>query len=286
MSTSWPATLEPLDPFAAPLPLGVDDSPERHRLLGLWTGRSDPVATEQWAKEHGLDARMVPGKLVLPSAPRLATEEELVRITTDHDPSAGLFAPDVVLGPLADEPVDRRSLVVALAACAFVVGDGVDASPYRRYTRRAPIPPEAERLEVRAIALAPFAPFRIERLTVDTVEVSDVVGLLAASVPEGPVPLRRPGLPFGDVGPGDLLFARMARGPRGFEATVPLGVPGPLPVAFAEWTRWLTWLDVFDRQQRGLVPPPTITMVELLRRRGHMIARWTIEQRWAARAAR
>ncbi len=279
----WPALLDARDPFAAPLPLGVTESSGRQRLAGLWTGRSDPVTTAAWARARGLDARMVPGKLVLPQSRRLATEAELVRIATDADPSAGQFAPDIVLGPLADEPVDRRSLIVAVAACAFVVGDGVDASPYRRYARRAPVPPEAERLEVRALALAPFAPFRIEQLDEGMVEVSDVVGLLPAAVPRGPIPLRAPGLPFGPVQPGDLLFARMARGPDGFVATVPLGVPGPLPRAFSTWARWLTWLDVLDRQERGLTPPPTITMVELLRRRGHHVARWTLEQRWTGR---
>jgi len=280
--TLWPAVLDPRDPFVPPLPIDVHHSPGRDRLAGLWTGRSDPASTAAWARARGLDARMVPGKLVLPVSPRLATEAELVRITTDADPSAGLFAPDMLLGPVADEPVDRRSLVIALAAAAFVVGDGVDATPYRRYSRRQPVPPESERLQVRAIALAPYAPFRIERLEGNRVWVSDVVGLLPRAVPQGPVELRRPGLPFGPVGEGDLLFARMARRTDGFVATVPLGVPGPLPAAFPRWVRWITWLDVFDRQERGLVPPPTITMVELLRRRGHMVVRWTIEQRWGA----
>ncbi|MEN0064757.1 MAG: hypothetical protein AAGA48_21610 [Myxococcota bacterium] len=280
--TTWPGVLEPRDPFAAPLPKDIVESPGRERLEGLWTGRGDPNAIEQWAIARGLDARMVPGKLVLPSSPRLATEAELVRLATDADPSLGQFAPDVVLGPVADETEDRRSLVVAAAAGAFMVGDGVDASPYRRYTRRQPMPPEAERLEVRAIALAPFAPYRIERLEGDVVWVSDLAGLHPSAVPKGPVRLRPPGRPFGPGGAGDLLFARMALDQQGFVATVPLLVPGPLPDAFSQWVRWLVWLDVFDRQERGRTPPPTITMVEVLRRQGHIMCRWTIEQVWSS----
>lgn len=283
--TVWPEVLDPLDPFAEALPREVVSSPGRERLARLWTC-ADPAEVASiaaWARRRGLEARIVPGKVVLPSSPVLATEAELVRLATDADPSVGQFAPDVVLGPLADEAVDRRSLVVAVACGAFVTGDGVDASPYRRYVRRQPIPPEAERLAVRAIALAPFAPFAIERIERDRVWVRDVAGLHRDAVPSV-AQLRPPGLPFGPVGPGDLLFARMARGPEGFVATVPLGVPGPVPEALGTWVRWLSWLDVFDRQERGLTPPPTLTMVELLRRLGHLIARWTIEQRWWAGA--
>jgi len=282
--TVWPEVIDPLDPFAPPPPRDMPTSPGRVRLMGLWTGRSDPDSAAEWARAEGLDATMVPGRVRLPVSPRLATEEELARITTDADPSAGLFGLDILLGPLADEPVERRSLIVALAAAAFVVGDGVDASPYRRYLRRDPSPPESERLQVRAIALAPFAPFRIERMQAERVWVSDVVGLPARIVPQGEAQLRPLALPFGPVGRGDLLFARMARGPDGFVATVPLGIPGPLPPVFSRWVRWLVWLDALDRRERGRSPPPTITMSDLLGRRGHMVVRWTIEQRWLARS--
>lgn len=271
----WPGSVDVADPFAEPTP-ACPGHPELVRAIAeLWAGRADPDDVARRMGRLGLDGPLVASREPEHVGPWLAPEADLVRITTDADPAAGAAAPDLVLGPLADE-ADPRALEVAVALGAFFQGDGVDATPARRWSRGKPVPSRPERAAVRAIAKAPLAPWRVLALSPGRCELADVVGLGEAA-PRGPVVLRTPAQPLGPLRAGDLLIARVARGPRGWEATCPIALPlRDLPAAVPTWLRWLAWSDRLERAGR----PPTLG--GLLARRGHVLARRLLEQAWVA----
>lgn len=275
--TRWPFDADPRDPFPEPL----RDPPDTHELhdalAALWAGRVSEQAVAQLAQRHHLDGRLRIRSRPLPTGPWLPSEADLVRIATDADPGLGAATPDLVLGPLADEPLDRRTLEITLALGAFFRGDSAQTTPQQRWSRAAPLPSVEARAAVRAIARAPLAPWQILERSTDgeAVVVSDLVGLGPPSTPDGPVALRPPGrLLGGRIEPGGLLLARIARGPGGWVATCPLVIPGPLPTAVPRWIRWLAWHDRIDR--RG-----PISTSGLLARQGHALTRRILEAAWA-----
>ncbi|MBX2801328.1 MAG: hypothetical protein KTR31_26860 [Myxococcales bacterium] len=280
MRICWPSEGDPRDPFPEP-----DRSEEawaaevRARLADLWAGRASEDEIVPLVRQHRLDRPLGRRHRPLPRAEFLATEAELVQLAADADPAVGSSGPDLVLGPMADLVTSRRVLEVAVALAAFFRGDAAVGTPQRRWHRIHPAPSVPVRASVTAIAQAPLAPWRVMRWpasdeVLPSIEVQDVLGLSEVVVPDGPVSLRAVAAPFGSVGPRDLLVARIARGPNGWEATCPLAIPGPVPEAVPRWIQWLCWEDRLER--RG----PT-SLSGLLSRWGHVLVRRWVEQRWA-----
>lgn len=282
MIVSWPSAVDPCDPFPEPLrddPAPVDGrtslKPLRVALADLWAGRAEEADVVSLFRARGLDRPFRARERPLPVGPRIPSEAELVEIATDADPAAGSIGADLVLGPVADGPVDRRTLQVAVALSAFFRGDGVVGAPHRRWHRIHPAPSVSDRAAVGAVAHAPLAPWRILRLAPHHVEVQDVIGLSSVAIPQGPVVLRGVGQPFGPPTVGGLLVSRIARGAQGWVATCPIAMPGDLPPAIPRWLRWLGWADRLDRKGR-------ISLVGVLARQGHQLTRRLLELRWAA----
>ena len=275
----WPHPEVHPDPFPEPF-LPPAENPEddslRQAIADLWVGRADPDAVARLAADRGVDADWVPRHRPLPIAAALAPEATLVRIATDADPASGNSGPDLVLGPVADLRLDRRTLQIAVALAAFFPGDDVATSPYRQWVQSRPMDRPEVRLGVQAIADAPLAPWRITSLAGDLVRVEDVLELGPQVTPPGAVRLRPPGCPFGPPRVGDLLVARIAREGDTWVATCPLAVPGPLPDGFVTWMRWASWPI---RLRRNTL----LSRAGLLRRRGHVLVRRLLEDVWRRR---
>lgn len=211
--------------------------------------------------------------MALPVVPELASEATLVRVATDADPASGNVAPDLVLGPLADEPVSWRTLQIAVAMSAFFAGDAVRGPPWQRWQRARPAPSREDRSAVRAIAAAPLAPWRVRSVAGPQAVLEDQVGLSPLVHPIGPVHLREPAQPFGPLRPGMTLLARVAREPGRWVATCPVALPGGIPTAVESWLTWMAW-------ELRLTFRGRVTRTELLARRGHVLARRLVEVAW------
>lgn len=275
--TCWPTPGDPHDPFPEPRLVPPAGHELREAVASLWAGRVSEAQVEAIARRHGLDEPLRSRSRPLPTSPWLPSEADLVRIATDIDPGLGACAPDLVLGPVADEPLDRRTLQIVLALGMFFRGDGAPATPQQRWSRVVPLPTVEARAAVRAIARAPLAPWRILEISGDRrgARISDLVGLGPPSCPPASIRLRPCGhLLGGRLEPGALLLSRIAQDPQGWVATCPLVIPGPLPGAVPRWIRWLAWHDRLDR--RG-----PISTSGLLARWGHVLARRILEVLWA-----
>jgi hypothetical protein len=123
----------------------------------------------------------------------------------------------------------------------------------------------------------PLAPWHLEAATPDgRWLVSAGLPLGRASTVDGPVQLDDPGCwPDDAPAPGRWLLARIIRGPDGFVAPCALLVPGPV-----DPTPWSTWLRLIAWSARAEGYDATVD--ELLRTRGHLVARRILEQAWGA----
>lgn len=272
----WPHVADVRDPF--PEPLAPRDQRFRAMIGELFVSREHLRVVERAARCRGLDRPLLPHTVPLPVVPELASEATLVRLAADFDPACGSSGLDLVLGPLVDEPQAVRTLQVAMALSAFFPGDDVLGPPYRRWQRSTPAPSVIDRAAVRAIALAPLAPWRVTSIEGEEVELHDMIGLAPLVRPVGRVRLRPPGTPFGPLRPGMVLLARVAPEQHGdavrWVATCPLAVPGPLPPRVQDWLRWLAW-------ELRLTFRGPVTRAVLLARRGHIVARHILESAWA-----
>ena len=278
--TEWPTWVHPEDPFPEPRPTQSSLSSPTvfcEAVERLWRSQVSEAEVRGLARALGLDEPLIRRKRELPVAAALASEADLVRIATDFDPSAGNHGPDLVLGPLADERLDRRTLQVAVALATFYEGDDAVGSPYRRWLRARPMDTAEVRRGVQAIADAPFAPWAVAWVDGDHAQLRDLLDLGPSVVPPGPVRLRQVARPFQtEVADSAILFSRVAREGDGWVATCPIVVPGPLPVAFPRWLTWVAWSARVRFRS-------ILTRAGLLRRYGHVLCRRVLEHEWVQR---
>ena len=264
----------PPDRFPEPIPRDVQAQDFLAALHGLWAGSVPEEEVAAQAKAMLIDGRLARKVRPLPQVPALPSEADLARIATDADPGCGGIAPELVLGPVADDPVSPYCLLVALALGAFFRCDDAIDAPYRRWHRIQPVPSREARRAVQAIAHAPLAPWRVEAIEGQFATLSDALGLAEAVQPKGPVRCRPIATPLGPPAPGDFLVTRIAHEGDEWVATCPLALPGPLPANTRRWIRWLAWEDRLTR--RG-----PISLAGLLSRRGHALCRRLFEHAWA-----
>lgn len=267
----WPRVADARSPF--PEPLGGENHRFRTLVEELFVDPSLEPLVERAARARGVNRPLLPHKVALPVVDELASEATLVRLATDMDPAVGNSGPDLVLGPLADEELDARTLEVAVAAAAFFPGDDVIGPPWRRWLRSHPSPPRTDRAGVHAMAMAPFAPWRVVRLRHGRATLVDSLGLSSCSCPTQPVVLRSVATPLGALREGMWLIARVARERDRWVATCPIALPGPLPRALPRWLKWLAW-------ELRLTYRGPVTRTVLLARRGHIVARRLLEGAW------
>lgn len=262
---SWPFEGDPREPFG-------DDTGGRSAFARAVAAAeaglapSDELLHE--ARRLGLTGALAPDTSPPEVPETLPSDADLVRVATEHDPGVAASAADQVLGPWADG-ADRHTRLVAVAWGALFPGDGWDTSPVSRWLRSRPGPPLAVRSGVVAVHRTPPALWRITALRGDTVELADVLGLEA---PTGPVLLRRPAVPVGEPAVGGALAARIVRTTRGWEAVAPIVVPW-VPAVVA---RWQLWGPLAARAADGRVR----TLPDVLRARGHHLARRLLETAW------
>jgi hypothetical protein len=184
--------------------------------------------------------------------------DDLIRVTTDTWPAAGMDAPDVVLGPgsLFASRLRRR---VAVAGCAFVWTDGWPQSCFHIWCRGKPLPTAEERATLRAVGLAPWALWRVERRASE-LHLHDWSGLGAAYRPDGPVRV------IGEEPTGEGLAARVLFTSDGWVAHCAIDVPVlPTRERVDDHVREETWL--------ARTVQPGITREALLRKRPFLVRR-------------
>lgn len=185
--------------------------------------------------------------------------DDLVRITTDTWPAAGMDAPDAVLGPrsLFASPLERR---VAVAGCAFVWTDGWPQSSFHVWCRDKPIPSTRLRATFRAVGLAPWAVWRVVGRDGDRFTLADHTGLGEFYQPHGPVRV------IGQEPTGEGLAARVLLTEDGWIAHVALDVPRLPPAPLIDrWVALETWM--------ARTVQPGITREALLRKRPVVVRR-------------
>lgn len=265
---SWPSEGDPREPFADPLPAATNERGQLAvDLAAVEAGLAPPGDVLLRAERLGLTTPLAPEPAPLVAGP-LPSEVDLVRIATEYDPAVASSAPDVVLGPWADL-ADRHTRLVAVAWGALFPGDGWDTSPASRYLGSKPGPPPGLRPGFVAVLRTPPAVWEITGVDGDRIEVADTLGL---DPPVGPVQLRPPGTPTGAPRVGGWLMARLVPTPAGWQAVTPIVVPRA-PAVLARWRLWATL-------GARAADPRVRTFGDVLRARGHHLARRLLETAW------
>lgn len=187
-----------------------------------------------------------------------ASIEELVRVCTDLWPSAGNELPDLVLGRAALFAT-RRQCAIAVAGGCFLWGHERWPSAFTSWCRSKPKPAAAARARVRAVGLAPWALWRVER-DGDAVFLHDHTGLAPTYRPQGPVRLQ------GEAPTGEGLAARVVRTDTGWIAHTALDVP-----ALPSREQVQDWVHQELREARRF--RPEIRLEPLLRHRAVLVRR-------------
>ena len=176
LANAWPITSDAADPWAAEEWLDELGSHANHLLLG---------GTLSAAEHDDLDARfldlwreVIRGNasrdqldplvevLHIPTlrthdrrppqrAPFPVTDVLLADIVEDTLPDIGLVAPDRMLGPWADEPIDRDLARSAAIHFCWISLLDFEGTPCDRWAKNAPKPDIPTRKAVRAVAKAP-----------------------------------------------------------------------------------------------------------------------------------
>ena len=217
--TTWPSGADPLHPYPEPERPRARHPDLRAALARAWAGEAPATAVAHLARAAGVDLPLAAQRHPLAPVPRLPDEATLARIATDIEPHVGNVAPDLILGPYADEPADVRTLQVVLALSLFFPHDAETVrAPYRRWQRTRPAPPRDLRAAVRAIADAPLAPWHIEQVSGSHARLRPVLFLGPPVVPNAPVPapggrhpVRAPRARRAPDGPGGPTGRRMGR---------------------------------------------------------------------------
>jgi hypothetical protein len=229
----WPEPLPAVDPY--------DDLPStgdgERAVLSSWIQTALRGGAGRWGEIQQLAERL--GLFAAPRHdPRLpevatavASTSCLLRIATDIAPASGNDGPDRFLGPRVDEldvrvPGHRALLVLATAACCFLVPDDDEKTPLHRWSRQPPAPSVSDRAAVRAIARAPVGVWTLTGGP-RSFSVRDGIGIAPAWVPDAPVDVGEAVLWSGPARAGDTLVARMVRTVEGFRACLGLVLPCP-----------------------------------------------------------
>lgn len=235
--SAWPAIPDPRDPYARPVSGGA--APVVPPLIVEWRA---PLV-----------------------APSLLSDDDLVRIATDHDPCAVPTALDLVLGPYGAD-ADHRSQIVATGWGALFTTDAGGDPPLDRWATRGS---GRERAGARALLRTPPAPWRIAALDGARAIVEDVVGL-GTFAPTGPVTLRPWAAPAGPLRVGGGLLARIVRVADGGWVAVG-GIAAPtIPAGVGAWVAAAGRAAVADGA-------PVLTAVDALCARGYDVARRILE---------
>lgn len=187
-----------------------------------------------------------------------ATLQELVRVCTDYWPSVGNEAPELVLGRAALFAT-RQQCAIAVAGACFLWAHRRWPSAFTSWCRSKPRAPTADRARVRAVGLAPWALWRVERAPSGLL-LHDATGLAPAYLPQGPVTV------VGEAPTGEGLAARVVRTDRGWVAHTALSVATlPSEQEIAGWLR-----DELHQARRFR---PEIRIEPLLRHRAVLVRR-------------
>lgn len=210
------------------------------------------------ARQHGLTDPLIADRNTPDWDHPLVSLADLARITTDTWPAAGMDAPDAVLGPRSVF-APRLARLVAVAGCAFVWTDGWPLSSFHLWCRGKPLPSAELRATVRAVGLAPWALWRVDRRE-EGVHLVDHTGLGEVYLPHGPVQI------VGEQPTGEGLAARVHRTGAGWVAHTAVDVPHlPSRAAIDRWLEQETWM--------ARTVQPGVTREALLRKRPVLVRR-------------
>lgn len=188
----------------------------------------------------------------------LPTLEALVRVCTDYWPSVGNEAPDLVLGR-ASLMASRQQCAIAVAGACFLWAHRRWPSAFTSWCRSKPRASPPERAQVRAVGLAPWALWQVERRG-SQLWLEDATGLAPAYLPDGPVQI------VGEHPTGQGLAARVLKTDRGWVAHTALSVP-----ALPEHEEIRGWIEEELYEARRF--RPEIRVEPLLRHRAVLVRR-------------
>lgn len=283
IEAAWPETLDPRDVYAGDELQLRPGSWESHRDFAVgekldrehWealdrqfvtlfprvlTGRAPAAELHALARTMGLDAdRRFDSRHTDTAAFHLG-DDVLADITENYVPDVGSLAPDRVLGPFADLHLPRRLRAAAAATLAFTRLVPPAVRPIDRYAEDKPRPDVALRAVIRAIALSPAMLWQR-----DGDRLRPMLPLAPAFAPD---------LPVRDLPAVPALLGRLvplAGGGAWLAACIPL----PRLPPTAPLLRRLGW-EMWRVRRHEL----RITWEDLLRERGEVLVRTTLEWTW------
>lgn len=281
MKATYPWLLDPLQPFEDDHWILAGIGYEDFRRYG---GRLDRATYEQRVRdflthptaeleaELGLDRPPRPEYHAPERVPWVPSPSDLVRIGTDIEPALGGDAPDLVLGPWADDPLPRPVLRMATAELLFAHLTGEPRSAWRRWKRRVPLPPVPDRAAVRGVARAPLTVWSIEGVEGDLLQVRERLGISAKHTCSEVLAPERVSVDGGE----DTLVARVVATETDRVAAIAFTVGGEPDQ---------DWLEarLEDEWRRARLVDRRISKEQLLRTRGFVIARRIHARAFAAR---
>ena len=223
-------------------------------------GRAAPKALEDVAEAMGLSAPPRSDRRHLATAAFHLGDEVLADITENYVPDVGSLAPDRVLGPFADLHIPRRLRAAAAATLAFTRIVPPAVRPIDRYAEDKPRPDVPLRAVIRAIALSPLMLWQRQ-----DDRLRPLLPLATGFAPD---------LPVRDLPAVPALLGRLVSLEQGggwLVASIPLPVvPNPAPLL-----RRMTW-ELWRVRRHEL----RLTWEDLLRERGEVLVRTTMEWLW------
>jgi hypothetical protein len=163
-------------------------------------------------------------------SPLHTLESHIVRITCDHAPTAGMLAPDLMLGPWFDalnfnHPPHRRTSAWCVAhwGCSRVA----DRWPTRAWSGTKPVPDVKLRAAVRAIVRAPLGIWRIQQHG-DRWSLHDRLGISKRMVAPHSLDLTH-AAGLGALQDGATVLLRAVPSDAGWRAFAPIVLPADPP---------------------------------------------------------